>query len=161
MLTTKRFITCICLAFLALANIAFAEQTLAIIKPDAVEGHHIGDIISRYEKSPLQIKAIKMVQLSPERAKEFYAVHKDKPFYNDLVNFMSSGPIVAIVLEGDNAILKNRELIGTTDPTQATAGTIRKDFAQSKQKNAVHGSDSPEAAKVEIAFFFQPSDIVN
>lgn len=132
-----------------------AEKTLAIIKPDAVESHHMGDIISKYEKSGLTIVDMKMIRLTPNDAAKFYSVHKDRPFYGELVSFMSSGPAVAIVLEGDNAILKNREIIGATDPKDAAPGTIRAEFASSKSKNAVHGSDSPEAAKTEIDFLFK------
>jgi nucleoside-diphosphate kinase len=132
-----------------------AEKTLAIIKPDAVESHHMGDIITKYEKSGLTIVDLKMIRLTKDEAAKFYSEHKDRPFYGELVNFMSSGPAVAIVLEGENAILKNREIIGTTDPKEAAKGTIRADFASSKSKNAVHGSDSPEAAKTEIDFFFK------
>lgn len=135
------------------------QQTLSIIKPDAVAANHIGEIIARFEKAGLRIAAIKMVSLSKDKVKEFYAVHKDRPFFGDLTEFVSSGPIIAMVLEGDNAIAKNREIMGATDFTKAAPGTIRADFAQSVTKNAVHGSDSPEAAKEEIAFFFQPNEI--
>lgn len=135
------------------------QQTLSIIKPDAVEGHHIGDIIARFEKAGLHVAAIKMVRLTEEEAGQFYAVHKDKPFYKDLTVYMSSGPVVPIVLEGNDAIAMNRQLMGATDPKAAATGTIRADFAQSKSINAVHGSDSPEAAKEEIAFFFKPNEI--
>lgn len=136
------------------------EYTLSLIKPDGVASNHIGDIIARFEKNGLHIVAIKMVKLSPEQAGEFYAVHKDRPFYNDLKVFMSSGPIVAIVLEGDDAVAKNRKLMGATDPKKADAGTIRADFAESVSKNAVHGSDSKENAQKEIPFFFQASEIL-
>ena len=135
------------------------QQTLSIIKPDAVAANHIGEIIARFEKNGLRIAAIKMVSLSKEKAGEFYAVHKDRPFYGDLTSFMSTGPVVAIVLEGDNAIAKNREIMGATDFTKAAPGTIRADFAKSVTTNAVHGSDSQEAAKEEIAFFFQPNEV--
>lgn len=135
------------------------EQTLSIIKPDAVANHHIGDIISRFEKNNLKVAALKMDKLSKQQAGDFYAVHKDRPFYNELVEFMSSGPVVIMVLEGDNAVAKNRELMGATDPKKADVNTIRKDFAESMSKNAVHGSDSLENAKTEINFFFKPSDI--
>lgn len=135
------------------------QQTLSIIKPDAVEANHIGDIIALFEKNGLRIAGIKMVLLSKEKAREFYAVHKDRPFFDDLTTFMSTGPLVAIVLEGDNAIAKNREIMGATDFTKAAPGTIRASFAKSVTKNAVHGSDSPEAAKEEIVFFFQPNEV--
>lgn len=135
------------------------QQTLSIIKPDAVAANHIGEIIARFEQAGLHVAAIKMEHLSKDKAGQFYAVHKDRPFYSDLTTFMSSGPIVAIVLEGDNAIAKNREIMGATDPSKAAKGTLRADFAQSVTKNAVHGSDSPETAKEEIAFFFMPSEI--
>jgi nucleoside-diphosphate kinase len=136
------------------------ELTLSIIKPDAVAKNNIGEIITRFEKANLQIAAIKMVSLSKEKVEEFYAVHKERPFFADLTNFVSSGPIVAMVLKGDNAIAKNREIMGATDFKKAVPGTIRADFAESVTKNAVHGSDSPENAKAEISFFFQPSEIV-
>ncbi len=132
-----------------------AEKTLAIIKPDAVESHHMGEIITKYEKSGLTIVDMKMIRMSKGDAEQFYGIHKERPFFGDLVAFMSSGPAVAIVLEGDNAIKKNREIIGATDPKDAAPGTIRAEFASSKSKNAVHGSDSPEAAKTEIEFFFK------
>lgn len=130
------------------------EQTLSIIKPDAVASHHIGEIIARFEKAGLNVAAIKMTTLSKQQAEAFYAVHKDKPFFADLTTFMSSGPVVAIVLEGPNAVTKNREIMGATDYRKAAPGTIRADFAQSITKNAVHGSDSLENAKIEIEFFF-------
>lgn len=143
------------LFLLACAPHLAAEQTLSIIKPDAVEKHHIGAIIDRFEKNGLNIAAIKMMTLTPEQAGEFYAEHKERPFYKDLVSYMSSGPVVVMVLDGPNAIVKNREIMGATDPKAAAAGTLRADFAESKSRNAVHGSDSPAAAKREIAFFFQ------
>lgn len=136
------------------------QQTLSIIKPDAVSDNHIGEIIARFEKDGLRIGAMKMIQLNKQQAQDFYAVHKDKPFYPELVNFMTSGPIVVMVLEGQNAIARNRVIMGATDPAKAPPGTIRKDFAKSVGSNAVHGSDSPETAKTEIAFFFKPADIV-
>lgn len=145
---------------LSMAALSYAgEQTLSLIKPDATAAHHIGEIIATFENNGLNIAALKMVKLSETEAGEFYGEHKGKPFYEGLVKYMSSGPIVAIVLEGDNAILKNRELMGTTDPQQAAAGTIRARFAKSKSQNACHGSDSPAAAKREIAFFFKPAEI--
>lgn len=153
--------------FLVLAFTApvvlFAEQqqTLSIIKPDGVANKHIGDIISKFEKNGLQIAAIKMIHMTPEQAAQFYAVHKDRPFFKDLVNMMSSGPVVLLVLDGDDAVAKNRQLMGATDPAQAQQGTIRAEFARSKTENTVHGSDSVENAQIEIAFFFQPEEIVN
>lgn len=138
-----------------------SEQTLSIIKPDAVAANHIGDIISSFEKEGLKIAAIKMLLLTKEQAGDFYAVHKNRPFYPALVDFMSSGPVVVMVLSGDNAIAKNREIMGATDPKKAVQNTIRARFAQSITQNAVHGSDSPESAKTEIAFFFKPEEIVN
>lgn len=135
------------------------EQTLSLIKPDAVKNNHIGDIIARFEHNGLKIVGLKMVLLSSEEAGKFYAVHRERPFYSDLVSFMASGPIVAIVLEGQDAVAKNRQLMGATDPKKADAGTIRADFAESMSKNSVHGSDSQEAAQQEIAFFFPSNQI--
>ena len=135
------------------------EQTLSIIKPDAVENMHIGEIITRFEKNGLRVVGIKMVHLTPEKAGDFYIEHKERPFYKDLVSFMTSGPVVVIVLDGPNAIAKNREIMGATDPKAAAAGTLRADFAESKSKNAVHGSDSPAAAKREIPFFFTTDEL--
>lgn len=135
------------------------QRTLSIIKPDAVQKSHIGEIISKFEKSGLRIAAIKMTKLTPEEASLFYNVHKGRPFYEGLVKFMSSGPIVVMVLEGDDAIDKNRKIMGTTDPKNAEKGTIRADFAEDTQRNAVHGSDSPESAQEEINFFFNPQEI--
>jgi nucleoside-diphosphate kinase len=135
------------------------EQTLSIIKPDAVAVNHIGDIIARFEKANLRISAIKMQHLTKAQAEAFYNVHKDRPFFNDLTTFMSSGPFVFFVLDGYNAIPKNRTIMGATDYKKALPGTIRADFAQSITKNAVHGSDSPESAKTEIEFFFEPVEI--
>jgi nucleoside-diphosphate kinase len=130
------------------------EQTFSIIKPDAVAKNIIGEIYSRFEKGGLRIVAAKMLHLTKEQAQGFYAVHKERPFYNDLVEFMTSGPVMVQVLEGDNAILKNRELMGATNPQDAAPGTIRADFATTVDENAVHGSDGPDTAKEEIAFFF-------
>ena len=130
------------------------EQTFSIIKPDAVAKNVIGEIVSRFEKNGLQIIASKMLHLSREQAQGFYAVHKERPFYNDLVSFMISGPVVVQVLEGENAISKNRELMGATNPAEADPGTIRADFATTVDENAVHGSDAPETAAEEIKFFF-------
>jgi nucleoside-diphosphate kinase len=130
------------------------ERTLSIIKPDAVAKNVIGEIYSRFEKAGLRIVAARMTQLSDADAKGFYAVHKDRPFFRDLVGFMISGPVMIQVLEGENAIAKNRELMGATDPRKAAAGTIRADFANSIDANAVHGSDAPETAAVEVSYFF-------
>ncbi|MBE6429739.1 MULTISPECIES: nucleoside-diphosphate kinase [Campylobacter] len=135
------------------------EQTLSIIKPDATKKGVIGKIIDRFESNGLRIAAAKKVQLSVEDAKKFYEVHAQRPFYNDLVEFMTSGPVVVMVLEGQNAVLKNRELMGATNPKEAAPGTIRADFAESIDANAVHGSDSLENAKIEIAFFFASREI--
>lgn len=135
------------------------ELTLSIIKPDAVASHHIGDIISRFEKAGLNVAAIKMVHLTKKQAQDFYAVHKDRSFYADLVDFMASGPVVVMVLEGPDAIARNRSIMGATDPKKAAPGTLRADFAESVQRNAVHGSDSLDSARTEIAFFFKPTDI--
>jgi len=135
------------------------EQTLSILKPDAVSANNIGAILSRYEKAGLKIVAAKMVHLTTEQAKAFYAVHAHRPFFQELVTFMIEGPVLVSVLEGDNAIMKNRDLMGATNPKEAAAGTIRADFAKSIDKNAVHGSDSAENAKKEIAFFFKQQEI--
>lgn len=135
------------------------EQTLSIIKPDAVGKNHIGDIIARFEKAGLRIVAAKMMHLSKEQAQSFYSVHKERPFFNDLVSFMITGPVLIMVLEGDDAILKNREIMGATDPKKAAPGTIRASFANSIDENAMHGSDSLENAKTEISFFFKPAEI--
>lgn len=140
---------------------AAQEQTLAIIKPDAVAANHAGEIISRYEKSGLHINAMKTARLTKQQAEKFYAVHKDRPFYKDLTTFMSSGPIVILVLDGDNSVAKNRELIGATNPKEAAKGTIRADFAKSITENAVHGSDSLDNAKTEISFFFPTYELLN
>lgn len=137
------------------------QQTLSIIKPDGVTNKHIGDVISRFEKNGLKVVGMKMIQMTPEQASQFYAVHKERPFYHDLVNMMSSGPVVLIVLEGSDAVAKNRQLMGATDPKKAEQGTIRADFAKSITENTVHGSDSEESAATEIAFFFKPEEIVN
>jgi len=130
------------------------EQTLSIIKPDAVAKNVIGEIYTRFEKANLKIVKAMMVHLTKEEAEGFYAVHKDRSFFNDLVKFMTSGPVMIQALEGDNAVLKNRELMGATNPKEADAGTIRADFADSIDANAVHGSDSLENAKIEIEYFF-------
>jgi nucleoside-diphosphate kinase len=130
------------------------EQTLSIIKPDAVKKNVIGQIVARFEKAGLRIVAARMTQLSREQAEGFYAVHRGRPFFKDLVDFMISGPVLVQVLQGENAIAKNRDLMGATDPKQAAKGTIRADFASSIDANAVHGSDSAETARVEVAYFF-------
>ena len=135
------------------------ERTLSIIKPDAVAKNVIGEIYSRFEKGGLKIIAAKMKQLSRAEAEGFYTVHRERPFFKPLVDFMISGPVMIQALEGEGAILKNRELMGATDPKKAAAGTIRADFAQSIDANAVHGSDAPETAKVEIAYFFSGTEI--
>ena len=130
------------------------EQTLSIIKPDGVQKNLIGEILSRFEKAGLEIVAARMMHLSEEQAKGFYAVHKDRPFYNDLVSYMTSGPVMVQALKGENAIAKNREIMGATNPADADPGTIRADFAASIEENVVHGSDAAETAATEIAFFF-------
>lgn len=135
------------------------ERTLSIIKPDAVAKNVIGEIYSRFEKNGLRIVAAKMMQLSQEKAEGFYAEHKGRPFFEPLVEFMTSGPVCVQVLEGDNAVLKNRELMGATNPQEADAGTIRADFAQSIDANAVHGSDAAESAAREIGYFFSDEEI--
>lgn len=135
------------------------ERTLSIIKPDAVAKNVIGEIYSRFEGAGLKVIAARMKQLSRADAEEFYAVHRERPFFNDLVKFMTSGPVMIQVLQGPDAIAKNRELMGATNPAEAAPGTIRADFAQSIDANAVHGSDAPETAAVEIACFFGDNDI--
>jgi len=135
------------------------ERTISIIKPDAVAKNVIGEIYSRFEKGGLTVVASKMKQLSKADAEGFYAVHKERPFFNDLVSFMTSGPVMIQVLEGENAVLKNRELMGATNPAEADAGTIRADFAQSIDENAVHGSDSLENAKIETDYFFSADEL--
>ena len=135
------------------------ERTLSIIKPDAVASNIIGEILSRFEKAGLEIVAARMFKLNRVKAREFYAIHEGKPFYEGLIDFMSSGPIMVQVLEGDNAIKKHRDVIGSTDPTIAAPGTVRADFGARVERNAVHGSDSPETAQEEIAFFFSARQI--
>lgn len=135
------------------------EQTLSIIKPDAVKKNVIGAIYGRFEEAGLKIVAAKMKQLSRAEAEGFYAVHKERPFFGELVEFMISGPVMIQVLQGENAIAKNREVMGATNPKEAAAGTIRADFAESIDANAVHGSDAPETAKTEIAYFFTDAEI--
>jgi nucleoside-diphosphate kinase len=136
------------------------QQTLSIIKPDAVKKNVIGKIIDRFESNGLRIAAMKKLQLTHTDAEKFYAVHSERPFFKDLVEFMVSGPVVVMVLEGENAVAKNRELMGATNPKEAEVGTIRRDFADSIDANAVHGSDSLENAKIEIGFFFAEREIV-
>jgi len=135
------------------------ERTFSIIKPDAVAKNVIGEIYARFEKAGLRIVAARMMHLSRAEAEGFYAVHRERPFFKDLVDFMTTGPVMVQVLEGDDAIAKNRELMGATDPKKAASGTIRADFAQSIDANAVHGSDGPETAAVEIAYFFPASAV--
>ncbi len=135
------------------------QQTISIIKPDAVAKNVIGKIYERFESAGLKIIAAKMMHLSQEQAEGFYAVHKERPFFNDLVSFMTSGPVMIQVLEGDDAVAKNRELMGATNPADADAGTIRADFADSIDANAVHGSDSLENAKIETDFFFKSDEV--
>ena len=135
------------------------ERTLSIIKPDAVAKNVIGEIDSRFERGGLRIIASRMLHLSKERAEEFYGVHRERPFFGELVEFMTSGPVVVQVLEGENAIQRNREIMGATDPAKAEPGTIRADFATEVTENAVHGSDGPDTAKTEIAFFFAPDEV--
>ena len=135
------------------------ERTLSIIKPDAVAKNVIGEIIARFEQAGLKITALKLQQLTKEQAQGFYAEHKARPFFSDLVEFMTSGPVVVQVLEGEGAIAKNRDLMGATNPQEAEAGTIRADFAQSIDANAVHGSDSAESAAREISYFFDAADL--
>jgi nucleoside-diphosphate kinase len=136
------------------------ERTLIILKPDAVKKNISGEIICRLEKAGLRIAAIKKKLLTNEDAKAFYGVHKGKPFYEELALFMSEGPVIALVLEGEKAISRAREIMGATDPAKAAPGTIRHDFADNCQRNAVHGSDSPESAAAEMPFFFTPSEII-
>ncbi len=135
------------------------ERTLSIIKPDAVAKNIIGQIYSRFENAGLRIVAAKMIQLDQAKAEGFYAVHKERPFFKDLVDFMTSGPVMVQTLEGENAIAKHREVMGATNPAEAAPGTIRADFASSIDENAVHGSDAPETAKVEIAYFFSEDEL--
>lgn len=136
------------------------ERTLSIIKPDAVQKRAIGEILRRFEAAGLRIAAAKMLHLSPQTAARFYAVHRERPFYQDLIKFMSSGPVLVAVLEGENAIQRNRELMGPTDSQKAPKGTIRGDFGTDVEKNAVHGSDGPDTARWEIGFFFAESEIL-
>ena len=135
------------------------ERTLSIIKPDAIAKNVIGKVLSRFEDAGLQVVAAKMMHLSAEKAGDFYDVHRERPFFNDLVSFMTSGPVLVQVLEGEDAIAKNREVMGATNPQEAASGTIRADFAQSIDENAVHGSDAPETAAREISFFFNDNEL--
>ena len=137
------------------------ERTLSIIKPDAVNNNAIGQIIARFEKAGLRVVAARMMHLSRAGAEGFYAVHRERPFFRDLMDFMISGPVLVQVLEGKDAIAKNRELMGATDPKKAARGTIRADFATSIDANAVHGSDGPETARTEIAYFFKPKEVIS
>ena len=136
------------------------QQTLSIIKPDGVRKNHIGAILQRFEAAGLVIRATKLLRMSKADAQAFYAVHKERPFYDSLTDFMSSGPVVVSVLEGPDAIAKNREIMGATDPAKAAAGTIRKDFAENVEVNTVHGSDAPETAAQEIRFFFSERELL-
>lgn len=135
------------------------ERTLSIIKPEAVANNIIGEIYRRFEAAGLRIVAARMMHLTEEQAKAFYAVHKERPFYNDLVTYMQSGPVMVQVLEGEDAIVKNREIMGATNPADAAPGTIRAEFANSVEENAVHGSDGPDTAREEIGFFFGPEGV--
>jgi nucleoside-diphosphate kinase len=135
------------------------ERTISIIKPDAVAKNVIGEIYDRFEKAGLRIVAARMEHLTAEKAGEFYAIHKERPFFNDLITFMTSGPVIVQVLEGEDAIVKNREVMGATNPADAAPGTIRADFAQTLDENAVHGSDGAETAQAEIAFFFADNGV--
>ncbi len=136
------------------------ERTLSIVKPDGVEKNLIGEVIKRFESNGLRVVALKMLRLTKDMAKGFYIVHKDRPFYESLTDFMSSGPVVVMVLEGEDAIKKVRDIMGATDPAKAVPGTIRRDFASDVEHNIVHGSDSPESARFEIGYFFSSIDIV-
>ena len=136
------------------------ERTLNLIKPDGVNQNLVGEVLGRFEQAGLKIRALKMVWLDKSRAEGFYQVHRDKPFFPDLVKFMTSGPIVAVVLEGENAIERVRTIMGATNPAEAAEGTIRREFAESVERNIVHGSDSPESAEYEISFFFNQLEII-
>jgi len=135
------------------------ERTLSIVKPDGVTRNLIGEVVRRFEKAGLRVIGSRMLRLTRAQAEGFYAVHRERPFFDDLVRYMTSGPVLVQVLEGENAVAKNREIMGATDPKKAAAGTIRADLAESIEANTVHGSDSVENAAVEIAYFFQPADI--
>ena len=136
------------------------ERTFSIIKPDATRRNLTGEIVARFEKAGLRVVAQKRIRMSRAQAEAFYGVHKERPFFNGLVEFMTSGPVVVQVLQGENAIAKNREIMGATDPKKAAPGTIRKDFAEDIEANSVHGSDAPETARVEIAYFFNATEIL-
>jgi nucleoside-diphosphate kinase len=135
------------------------ERTLSIIKPDGVKKNLIGEVLSRFEKAGLKIVGTRMIHLSKQQAEQFYEIHKERPFYASLVEYMTSGPVVVSALQGDNAVQKNRDIMGATDPKKAAPGTIRRDFADSIEANVVHGSDGPDTAKNEIEFFFKPTDL--
>jgi nucleoside-diphosphate kinase len=135
------------------------ERTLSIVKPDGVRGNHIGEVCRRFEQAGLAIIAARMLQLSQREAEGFYAVHRERPFFRDLVRYMTSGPVMVQVLEGESAIARNREIMGATDPAKAAAGTIRADLARSIEQNVVHGSDAPETAEREIAYFFSTTEL--
>ncbi|MFQ5729486.1 MAG: nucleoside-diphosphate kinase [Waddliaceae bacterium] len=135
------------------------ERTLSIIKPDAIERNIVGEVIARLEKGGLRIIAAKMLHLNKEQAQGFYAIHRERPFFNDLVSFMTSGPVLVMILEGENAIARNRDVMGATNPQEAAPGTIRADFAKTIDENIVHGSDAAETAQTEINFFFSPEEI--
>lgn len=137
------------------------ETTFSIIKPNAVKSQNIGEIIAHFEKNGFTIAAAKLTKLSRQKAEEFYAEHKARPFFGELVDFMTSGPVVLMALSGENAVTRNREIMGATDPKKATAGTLRAMYGENVGANAVHGSDSPDSAKRELALFFEPSEIVN
>ncbi|RME25743.1 MAG: nucleoside-diphosphate kinase [Deltaproteobacteria bacterium] len=137
------------------------QRTLSIIKPDACRSGHIGEIIARFEREGLRIVAMRMLRLSRKEAEGFYAVHRERPFFRDLVEFMTSGPVVVMVLEGENAIERNREIMGVTDPAKAAEGTLRKLFGTNIQNNAVHGSDGPDTARTEVGYFFSELDVVD
>jgi nucleoside-diphosphate kinase len=141
-------------------GVCMVEKTLSIIKPDAVQRNLIGEILAQIEGGGLQIKALKMIQMSKQQAEGFYAVHKDKPFFHSLTEYMSSGPVVVSVLEGENAIARYRKIMGATNPEEAAEGTIRKRFAQDIEKNSVHGSDAPETAAQEVAYFFSQLEVM-
>ena len=137
------------------------EQTLSIIKPDGVKNNHVGEILRRFEAAGLTVRVLKSLHLSKAEAQGFYAVHKERPFYNDLVAFMTEGPVVVQVLEGENAIARNREIMGATNSKEAAPGTVRNEFGTDIERNAVHGSDAPETAATEIAFFFSEADLTS
>lgn len=155
----KQLALLLCLIAFTTLGAVETEHTLAIIKPDAVGNEKIGQIISRYENANLQITGLKMVSLSQKDAEAFYAIHRDRPFFDDLVAFMTSGPVVVLAVEGPDAVFRNRELIGNTDPKKAATGTLRNDYGSAINRNALHGSDSQENGRKEIAFFFKPHEL--